>query len=109
MRTPRTFAATCAALLCLVPAGAFAEDLTTPPAPGHLVYPYKDLPGVTAPQPAQNDKFRCWTTTGHTWQGGYILDDELPDLVYVCDQNGVISESTRPPNRPYWQYNDPNR
>jgi hypothetical protein len=79
-------------------------------AAGKTIYPYKDLPGVTAPtQQTADDKFSCRTTTIHSywWRGGIYRG--LPRLGYVCDQNGVISSSTRPPNWSYWQYNDRNR
>jgi hypothetical protein len=79
--------------------------------PNKPVYPYKDLPGVLAPQPLKtaDDKFKCRTTTIHpyAWRGIYYRG--LPRLGYVCDQDGVVSWSTRPPNWSYWQYNDPNR
>lgn len=72
------------------------------------VYPYKDLPGVTAPQ-LPEEKFKCSTTIAEIPSGFYGYGHAYPRLVYVCDQNGVISESTRPPNYSYWQYNDRNR
>ncbi len=88
---------------------ASAESLTAPTPPGRVVYPYKDLPGVTAPHPAVDDGIKCHTALAHPrWWGG-IFYRGLPQLVYVCEQNGVVSSSTRPPNRAYWQYNDPNR
>jgi hypothetical protein len=92
-----------------LPAAAFAASLTDRTPPGQIVYPYRDLPGVTAPRPAVDDDFNCHTAIGrrHGWHG--ILYRGLPQLVYVCEQNGVISSSTRPPNRPYWQYNELNR
>jgi hypothetical protein len=79
-------------------------------AAGKTIYPYKDLPGVTAPQQQTADeKFTCHTTTIHPywWRGGFYRG--LPRLGYVCEQNGVVSWSTRPPNWSYWQYNDPHR
>ncbi|MGO4565761.1 hypothetical protein AB4Z52_11990 [Rhizobium sp. 2YAF20] len=98
-----------ATALALLPGGAFALSLTDPIPPGHIVYPYKDLPGVTAPHPAVDDNFKCHTAIGHLREIDGIRFRSLPRLIYVCEQNGVISESTRPPNRPYWQYNDPER
>jgi hypothetical protein len=96
-----------AALVFLAPANVFAEG------PARLtwnrpVYPYKNLPGVTAPQMAE-EKFKCWTRTAELGFGLHSFERAYPRLVYVCDQNGVISESTRPPNYSYWQYNDRNR
>lgn len=96
-------------LLALLPGAAFAISLTDPIPPGHIVYPYKDLPGVTAPHPAVDDNFKCHTAIGRLRELDGIRYRNLPQLVYVCEQNGVISESTRPPNRSYWQYNDPQR
>jgi hypothetical protein len=72
-----------------------------------VVYPYKDLPGVKAPQQAE-EKFNCSTTIADP-SDFYGYHHGYPRLVYVCDQNGVISQSTRPPNYSYWQYNDRNR
>ncbi len=95
------------ALVALVPVNGFAEG------PGKLswgkpIYPYKDLPGVTAPK-LPEEKFKCWTRTADLSIGYRSFYSDYPRLVYVCDQNGVISESTRPPNYSYWQYNDRNR
>ena len=72
------------------------------------VYPYKDLPGVKAPQPAE-EKFKCSTTIAEVPFDFYGYRHAYPRLVYVCDQNGIISQSTRAPNYSYWQYNDRNR
>ena len=83
-----------------------AESLTDPVPPGKLVYPYKDLPGVTAPRPAVDDPYKCHTVTGRTYSYDWRYDHSFPALVYVCEQNGVVSSSSRPPNRPYWQYDD---
>jgi hypothetical protein len=75
---------------------------------GKAVYPYKDLPGVTAPK-LPEEKFKCSTRLAEAPYGFYAFRHDYPRLVYVCDQNGVISESTRPPNYDYWQYNGRNR
>lgn len=100
-------AVACVALVALAPVESFAEapaKLTW----GRPVYPYKDLPGVTAPHTPE-EKFKCWTRTAELGFGYRSFYRDYPRLVYVCDQNGVISESTRPPNYSYWQYNDRNR
>jgi hypothetical protein len=73
-----------------------------------VVYPYKDLPGVTAPKPPE-EKFKCATTVAEISPDFYGWRHAYPRLVYVCDQNGVVSASTRAPNYSYWQYNDRNR
>jgi hypothetical protein len=96
-------------LLVVLPESSFALSLTDPIPPGHIVYPYKDLPGVTAPHPAVDDDFKCHTAIGRFREIDGIRFRNLPQLIYVCEQNGIVSESTRPPNRPYWQYNDPTR
>jgi hypothetical protein len=98
-----------ATLLALLPGNSFALSLTDPIPAGHIVYPYKDLPGVTAPHPAVDDDFKCHTAIGRLREIDGIRFRNLPQLIYVCEQNGIISESTRPPNRSYWQYNDPQR
>lgn len=93
-----------------VPAAALADDPLLPKPHVQAVYPYKDLPGVTAPKMAADEKFQCRTTTvqfrdyrdGFFWRG-------LPRLGYVCEQNGVISVGTNKPNYQYWQYNGPDR
>ena len=93
-------------LVALMPAAAFAggpHDINW----GKAIYPYKDLPGVTAPQ-LPEEKFKCSTTVAEAPFDFYGYGHAYPRLVYVCDQNGVISESTRPPNYSYWQYNNRN-
>ena len=97
----------CVTLLGCAPSGAFAEGAAKPTW-AKPVYPYKDLPGVTAPHLA-DEKFKCWTRTAELGFGYHRYYRDYPRLVYVCEQNGVISESTRPPNYSYWQYNDRNR
>jgi hypothetical protein len=97
----------CAALLALAPVSSFAEG-PAKPTWAKPVYPYKDLPGVTAPH-VTDEKFKCWTRTAELGFGYHSFYRDYPRLVYVCEQNGVISESTRPPNYSYWQYNDRNR
>lgn len=94
------------ALAALMPAAASAggpHDIAW-----GKVYPYKDLPGVTAPQ-LPEEKFKCSTKISEVPFDFYGYGHSYPRLVYVCDQNGVISQSTRPPNYSYWQYNDRNR
>ncbi|WFR95410.1 hypothetical protein [Rhizobium tumorigenes] len=96
-----------ATLFALTPYHVFAEG------EGKLtwskpIYPYKNLPGVTAPQEFK-EKFKCWTRLADLDFGYRSFYRDYPRLVYVCDQNGVISESTRPPNYSYWQYNNRNR
>ena len=94
-------------LAVLSPAAAFAAG---PHAIAwtKVAYPYKDLPGVKAPQPAE-EKFKCSTTIADLSSDFYGYRHAYPRLVYVCDENGVISQSTRAPNYSYWQYNDRNR
>ncbi|MBB3612067.1 hypothetical protein [Rhizobium sp. BK602] len=97
-------------LASAVPATSFADNPLLPKPYVRPVYPYKNLPGVTAPKMAEDEKFQCRTTTIHLrgfrdgifWRG-------LPRLGYVCEQDGVISESTSKPNYQYWQYNGPGR
>ena len=107
--TPRTmFIAV--ALAAAVPVAGNAEGLIPAPyvAP---VYPYKNLPGVTAPKKTVADEnFRCRTTTVRLrgFHDG-IFYRNLPKVGYICEQNGVISESTGKPNYQYWQYDDANR
>lgn len=92
-----------------VPAMSLAESLTDPVPPGKIIYPYKDLPGVTAPHPAVDDDFKCHTAPGRVYMPRGMFYDSLPTVGYVCDQNGVISSGNHPPNRQFWQYNDLNR
>lgn len=94
-------------LTALSPAVAFAGSPHAI-AWNKVVYPYKDLPGVKAPQ-LPEEKFKCSTTIAELSSDFYGYRHGYPRLVYVCDQNGVISQSTRPPNYSYWQYNDRNR
>lgn len=93
-----------------MPVAALADNPLLPQPHVRPVYPYKDLPGVTAPKMATDEKFQCRTTTVSTYgfHGG-LLYDGLPRLGYVCEQNGVISVGTRKPNYQYWQYNGPDR
>jgi hypothetical protein len=94
----------------LMPAAAFADNPLLPKPYVAPVYPYKNLPGVTAPKMAADEKFQCRTTTLYAdefYRGYYYRG--LPRLGYVCDQDGVISSSTRRPNYQYWQYNGPDR
>jgi hypothetical protein len=93
--------------LC-APVAAMAEGPAKPGPQWGTVYPYKDLPGVKAPE-IGGEKFRCWTRVAEFGIGYHYFERAYPRLVYVCEQNGVISESTRPPNYSYWQYNDRNR
>ena len=97
----------CMALIGLAAVPALAEGspklTSTKPT-----YPYKNLPGVTAPHTPE-ENFTCWTRTADLSFGYRSFYRDYPRLVYVCNQNGVISESTRPPNYSYWQYNDRNR
>lgn len=100
-----------ASFAAILPGVSMADNAAGSAPASKLVYPYKDLPGVVAPQPlvTADDKFKCRTTTIHpySWHGIYYRG--LPRLGYVCDQDGVVSWSTRPPNWSYWQYNDRNR
>lgn len=93
-----------------VPATGFADNPLLPKPYVRPVYPYKNLPGVTAPKMAEDEKFQCRTTTIHLrgFRDG-IFYRGLPRLGYVCEQDGVISESTNKPNYQYWQYNGPGR
>lgn len=97
-------------LACLAPAAAFADNPLLPKPYVAPVYPYKDLPGVTAPKMATDENFECRTTTLYA---DYLHDGlyyrSLPRLGYVCEQDGVISSSTKKPNYKYWQYNSPGR
>ncbi|QYA13311.1 hypothetical protein [Rhizobium sp. AB2/73] len=97
-------------LAVLMPAAALADNPLLPKPYVAPVYPYKDLPGVTAPKVADDEKFQCRTATVYAdyfHEGPFYRG--LPRLGYVCDQNGVISSSTRKPNYQYWQYNGPDR
>ncbi|MBN8949684.1 MULTISPECIES: hypothetical protein [unclassified Rhizobium] len=104
------FAIVALSLAVLMPATAFADNPLLPKPYVAPVYPYKDLPGVTAPKIMADEKFQCQTTTLYPdYWGGGLYYRGLPRLGYVCDQNGVISSSTRKPNYQYWQYNGPDR
>ncbi|NLR98581.1 hypothetical protein HGP17_17320 [Rhizobium sp. P38BS-XIX] len=94
----------------LAPATAFADNPLIPKPYVAPVYPYKNLPGVKAPKMAADEKFQCRTTTLHPeeFYRGYFYRG-MPRLGYVCEQDGVISSSTRKPNYQYWQYNGPDR
>ena len=93
-----------------MPAPSFADNPLLPKPYVRPVYPYKDLPGVTEPKMAADEKFQCRTTTVRI-RGFHegIFYRNLPSLGYICEQNGVISEGTSKPNYQYWQYNGPNR
>ena len=103
----KTFAIASMILGALAPALASAGN-SRGIAWNRVVYPYKDLPGVTAPKPPE-EKFKCTSTVAEMSPDFYGWDHAYPRLVYVCDQNGVVSASTRAPNYSYWQYNDRNR
>ncbi|ENN84739.1 hypothetical protein RHSP_08430 [Rhizobium freirei PRF 81] len=93
-----------------MPAAALADNPLLPKPYVAPVYPYRNLPGVTAPKMAADEQFECRTTTVHSdefYRGFYHRG--LPRLGYVCEQNGVISTSTRKPNYQYWQYNSQDR
>ncbi|MFJ6328548.1 MULTISPECIES: hypothetical protein [unclassified Rhizobium] len=97
-------------LAAAMPVAALADNPLLPKPYVAPVYPYKNLPGVTAPKMAADEKFQCNTTTLYPddfYRGFYYRG--LPRLGYVCEQNGVISSSTRKPNYQYWQYNGPDR
>ncbi|WP_245458952.1 MULTISPECIES: hypothetical protein [unclassified Rhizobium] len=94
----------------LMPMTAFADNPLLPKPYVAPVYPYKNLPGVTAPKMAADEKFQCRTTTLYAddFRQG-LFYRSLPRLGYVCERDGVISSSTRKPNYQYWQYNGPDR
>jgi hypothetical protein len=94
----------------LLPTLSFAENPLLPKPYVAPVYPYRDLPGVIKPKMAADENFQCRTTTIRI-RGFHegIFYRNMPRLGYVCDQNGVISESTSKPNYKYWQYDGPNR
>ena len=94
----------------LMPATGFADNPLVPKPYVRPIYPYRDLPGVTAPKMAADEKFQCRTTTLYPdgFYRGFFYRG-LPRLGYVCEQDGVISSSTRKPNYQYWQYNGPDR
>ncbi|NTF40531.1 hypothetical protein [Rhizobium rhizogenes] len=96
---------------CLMPVAAMADNPLIPKPYVAPVYPYKNLPGVTAPKMAADEKFQCSTTTLYPYDEYYrgYFHRGLPTLGYVCDQNGVISSSNRKPNYQYWQYNGSGR
>lgn len=94
-----------------IPGAAFSGDRVNWAAAGKPapLYPYKNLPGVVDPakQPV-DEKFNCRIGVAYPrWFDG-IHYRGLPKQVYVCNQDGMISSSARPPNWSYWQYNDRN-
>lgn len=68
--------------------------------------PYKDLPGVEDPQDKQaeaGDPPECSKEVvfrNQRGRDGLISDDT--GIVYRCEQNGIVVESTRPPIRRNW-------
>ncbi|MFS8046666.1 hypothetical protein [Rhizobium sp. BR 314] len=97
-------------LAAVTPVAALADNPLLPKPYVAPVYPYKNLPGVTAPKMAADEKFQCRTTPLYSdeFQRGFYYRG-LPRVGYVCEQNGVISSSTRKPNNQFWQYNDLDR
>jgi hypothetical protein len=93
-----------------VPSVSHAEKPVNWAAAGRTADPYKDLPGVKDPkQLPVDEKFKCRTATVYPYGLHDFFYRGLPQLGYVCEQNGIVSTSTRAPNWSYWQYNDRNR
>ncbi|MDE1996699.1 MAG: hypothetical protein KGI75_29640, partial [Rhizobiaceae bacterium] len=69
----------------VMPAVSLADNPLLPKPYVAPVYPYKNLPGVTAPKMAADEKFECRTTTIrlHGFHGG-IFYRNLPRLGYIC-------------------------
>jgi len=107
MRTLLSIAISGLLAAAVMPPAANAESLAKPKRPATLAFPFKDLPGVTAPQPPWDDNVKCYTTTESLRGINGTRYRDLPELNYVCEKNGVVSSGNFAPRRGYWQYNAP--
>ncbi|TCL72033.1 hypothetical protein EV286_105292 [Rhizobium sp. BK251] len=102
MRFDRMIAALGVVLVGIAPAAAgSASNLKLPPqeAPLQLGYPYKDLPGVTAPSINPPPEYDCRSEVDliRGWRDIEYRFDGMPRLVYVCERDGVIFKGTKTP------------
>lgn len=65
---------------------------------------FRDLPGVDAPTINPKPDYNCKTVTRYADHlgGMEFLGDDMPFLVYQCERDGVVYESTRPPVSSTW-------
>lgn len=88
------------AAMMIAPTGA----LGTPEGSAPNVV-FKDLPGVVPPSVNPQSEYRCTIVTRPTrrkFETDLLGDEGLPVLVYRCERDGMVFESTRPPSAGEW-------